>query len=91
MAAKSNDAPIKTGSKLTLTATELKHHGHVFATFITVTGPVFVEVKWTEGGYEVVVPKGIAGQSYVVLTKSDKAATDDTIVAGPAIVEIVAA
>lgn len=91
LAATSKDTPIKTGSTLTLAATGLHYHGHVFAAFITVTGPVFVEVKWAEGGYEVVVPKGIAGQSYLVLTKSDTAATDDTILAGPAIVEIVAA
>lgn len=90
LTASSKDATIKTGSKLLLVAKNFSATGHVFAAFITVTGPVFVEIKWAEGGYEVTVPKGVAGQSYVVLTKDSKTATDDTIVAGPAIVEVVA-
>ncbi|EMD85770.1 hypothetical protein COCHEDRAFT_1117608 [Bipolaris maydis C5] len=66
--------------------------GEVYAAFVTVTGPVFVDVKAVEGGFEVMVPKeGVTGQSYLVLTSCNTAATDDTIVAGPAIVEVMAA
>ena len=65
--------------------------GQVYAAFITILGPVFVETKMVEGGYEVMVPKEVAGQSYVVLTSCNTAATDDTIVAGPAIVEVMGA
>ncbi|KAH8711989.1 ferritin-like domain-containing protein [Phaeosphaeriaceae sp. PMI808] len=88
LAASSKDMPIKTGSKVTLMTKGYKVQGDVYGAFITVTGPVFVDAKAVDGGYEVSVPKGIAGQSYVVLTSCNTAATDDTIVAGPAIVEV---
>ncbi|KAJ5155896.1 hypothetical protein N7492_008699 [Penicillium capsulatum] len=59
------------------------------AAFITVTGPVWAPVSSDgEGKFTVTIPKGVAGQSYVVLTKGNTKATDDTIVAGPAIVEV---
>ncbi|KAF3035779.1 hypothetical protein E8E12_001973 [Didymella heteroderae] len=88
LSASSKDMPIKTGSTVLLGTTGYKIEGTVYAAFIAVTGPTFVEAKPVNGGYEVVVPKGFAGQSYVVLTSCNTAATDDTIVAGPAIVEI---
>jgi hypothetical protein len=62
--------------------------GTIYAAFITVTGPIIVPATPVDGGYSVVVPAGIAGQSYVVLTSCADKATDDTIVAGPAIVEV---
>jgi len=80
---------IKAGSKVMLATSGYKVDGKVYAAFITVTGPVFVEATMVEGGFEVTVPeKGIAGQSYVVLTSCNTAATDDTIIAGPAVVEV---
>ncbi|KAF2027202.1 hypothetical protein EK21DRAFT_115096 [Setomelanomma holmii] len=89
LTASSKDSPIKVGSTVTLATKGYKiQGGEVYAAFITVTGPVFVDAKAVDGGYAVVVPKGIAGQSYVVLTSCNTAATDDTIVAGPAIVEV---
>ncbi|KGO40823.1 hypothetical protein PEXP_086350 [Penicillium expansum] len=61
----------------------------VNAAFITVTGPVWAPLKsMGDGNFTVTVPKGVAGQSYVVLTQGNKQATDDNILAGPAIVEI---
>ena len=61
----------------------------VNAAFITVTGPVWAPLKsMGHGKFTVTVPKGVAGQSYVVLTKGNEQATDDNIVAGPAIVEV---
>lgn len=63
--------------------------GDIYAAFITVTGPVFTQVQKATGGYTVTVPNtGIAGQSYLVFTSCNTTATDDTIVAGPALVEV---
>lgn len=63
--------------------------GKVYAAFITVLGPVFVEATQAQGGmWSAKVPAGVAGQTYVVLTSCNTAATDDTIIAGPAIIEV---
>ncbi|KAJ5946050.1 hypothetical protein N7454_002889 [Penicillium verhagenii] len=62
---------------------------NLYAAFITVTGPLWAPLTSTGSGmFNVTIPTGIAGQSYVVLTKGNTSATDDNIVAGPAIVEI---
>ncbi|KAF2107375.1 ferritin-like domain-containing protein [Lophiotrema nucula] len=60
-----------------------------YAAWIAVTGPVFVSAT-LEGNnkFHTTVPAGFHGQSYVVITKSKDKVTDDTVVAGPAIVEI---
>ncbi len=60
----------------------------IFAAFITVTGPIYSDVVVINGGFETVVPAGINGQSYVVLTACKDKVTDETVAAGPAIVEI---
>ncbi|OJI99401.1 hypothetical protein ASPVEDRAFT_882769 [Aspergillus versicolor CBS 583.65] len=61
----------------------------VHAAFVTVTGPVWADVMSSgHGKYTATVPKGVAGQSYVVLTNGDSQATDDNILAGPAIIEV---
>lgn len=60
----------------------------VFAAFITVTGPVYVEVTSVYAGFSVMVPEGVEGQSYVVLTMSNTSVSDDNTLAGPAIIEI---
>lgn len=88
LSATSKDASIKEGSTVSLAVKSAKFEGTVYAAFITVTGPVFTDVKEVDGAYEVVVPKGVAGQSYIVLTSCNTSATDDTVVAGPAVVEI---
>lgn len=62
----------------------------LYAAFITVTGPMWAPLKSSGNGmFTVTVPSGIAGQSYVVLTKGNQMATDDNIVAGPAILEVI--
>ncbi|KAL3465064.1 ferritin-like domain-containing protein [Aspergillus heterothallicus] len=62
---------------------------NIYAAFITVTGPIWAPVTANgEGKFTVTVPHGIAGQSYVVLTRGNKQATDDNILAGPAIIEV---
>jgi hypothetical protein len=88
LTASSMDMPIKTGSKVMLSVKDMHIEGKVYGAFITVTGPKFVDAMAVKGGFEVMVPEGIAGQSYVVLTNCNTAATDDTIVAGPAVVEV---
>jgi hypothetical protein len=92
LAASSSDSPIMTGSTVMLSTPgyELKtdDNSPVYGAFITVTGPIFVDATKFDGGYTVVVPKGIAGQSYVVLTGCNTSVTDDTVAAGPAIVEV---
>lgn len=62
--------------------------GKVYAAFIAVTGPVFVDATPVEGGFTVKIPEGFAGQTYVVLTGCKDFVTDDTVAAGPAIIEI---
>jgi len=82
---------VESGDKIMLSTPDYKIEGEVYAAFITVTGPVFVDVEMVDGGMQVMVPKeGITGQSYLVLTNCNTAATDDTIVAGPAVVEVAA-
>ena len=60
----------------------------IYAAFITVTGPIYVDATPISGGFSIVVPAGVNGQSYVVLTGCSDSVTDNTISAGPAIVEI---
>lgn len=83
---------VMTGSMVTLecgSGMKKMDMSDIHAAFITVTGPVWADVKSKgDNKFEVTIPKGVMGQSYVVLTKGDKEATDDNIVAGPAIVEV---
>lgn len=82
---------IEAGDKIMISTPMYHIEGQVYAAFVTVTGPVFVDVMAVEGGFEVMVPKeGVTGQSYLVLTSCNTTATDDTIVAGPAVVEVAA-
>lgn len=60
----------------------------LYAAFITVTGPVFTNAEKEGDSYQVTIPAGVNGQSYCVLTTNKTDATDDNIVAGPAILEI---
>lgn len=61
----------------------------VHAAFITATGPMWAPVKPAgKDAFMVTIPKGVSGQSYVVLTCGNTQATDDNIVAGPAIIEV---
>lgn len=63
---------------------------NVYAAFISVTGPIWAPITSNSGGVcSVTIPAGVAGQSYVVLTKGNTQATDDNILAGPAIVEVI--
>lgn len=83
------EGPVKSGDEI-----ELLTPGYVlvgatpYAAFITVTGPIYSDLTPMEGGYKTVVPEGVNGQSYVVITGCKKEVTDETITAGPAIVEV---
>jgi len=94
LVASSTDVTIKAGSTIMLSTpgyvltTVGGSNTPVYGAFITVTGPIFVLATMVTGGFTVTVPTGVYGQSYVVLTGCNTAVTDDTIAAGPAIVEI---
>jgi len=85
--------PIKSGDTIELltpgyTLAPKDGSAPIYAAFVSVTGPIYADVTPMEGGFKVVVPKGVNGQSYVVLTGCKDRVTDDTVAAGPAIVEI---
>ncbi|KAI9838863.1 MAG: hypothetical protein M1819_004070 [Sarea resinae] len=63
-------------------------NGTVYGAFITVTGPIIVPAQAVSGGFSLMVPANVSGQSYVVLTDSNMTVSDDTITAGPAIIEV---
>lgn len=88
----SSGGDIETGSTVTLLTPDYtvvaEEDTVVYAAFIAVTGPTFVEASPVEGGFEVTIPEGFAGQTYVVLTGCDEGVNDDTVAAGPAIIEI---
>jgi Ferritin-like domain len=87
--------PIKTNSTIVLqtpgyvlSGPSASNSSQLYGAFITVTGPIFVNATPVPGGYSLVVPPGVMGQSYVVLSACNEKITDTTIAAGPAIVEI---
>ncbi|KAI6784650.1 uncharacterized protein J7T54_006696 [Emericellopsis cladophorae] len=86
------DGEIKTGSTITLLTPDYTvvapEGGKIFAAFIAVTGPTFVEATAVEGGFTVEIPEGFAGQTYAVLTGCNEGVSDDTTAAGPALIEI---
>ncbi|PMB66339.1 Protein rds1 [Beauveria bassiana] len=85
--------PIKAGDEIVLQTPGYQIQGansdtKIYAAFIAVTGPVFVDATPVDGGFKVQIPEGFAGQTYAVLTSCKDAVNDDTIAAGPAIIEI---
>lgn len=85
-------AALTTGSVLELTTpgADVVAVGNatVYAAFITVDGPVSVVAQKSKTGFTATVPEDVKGQSYLVLTGCPDDASDDTIVAGPAVLEI---
>lgn len=90
LTATSSGKTVMPGSMVTLKAGEdYIKMDNVYAAFITVTGPVWADLKpMGNGEFTVTIPEGIMGQSYVVLTKGDKQVTDENICAGPAILQV---
>lgn len=87
---------IKSGDEVTLLTTGYKlesaNNAPVYAAFVTVTGPIYVDATPVEGGYKITIPEPATGlpngQSYLVLTGCKDAVNDDTVVAGPGLIEI---
>ncbi|KAM0664241.1 hypothetical protein ACQRIU_006824 [Beauveria bassiana] len=93
VAAADTKMPIKAGDEIVLQTPGYQLQGansntKIYAAFIAVTGPVFVDAYPVDGGFKVQIPEGFAGQTYAVLTSCKDAVNDDTIAAGPAIIEI---
>ncbi|KAM5345116.1 hypothetical protein ACJ41O_010978 [Fusarium nematophilum] len=88
----SSSTEIKTGDTVTLLTPGYTLKGaegqKIYAAFIAVTGPTFVEATAVEGGFSVEIPEGFAGQTYAVLTSCKDFVSDDTVAAGPAIVDV---
>jgi hypothetical protein len=65
----------------------------LFAAFFQPAGPVFspvIAIDEGVGPFETTVPEGVVpGQTYFVLTNCGERVGDDTVLAGPAIVEVV--
>ncbi|KAL5089469.1 hypothetical protein Trisim1_005165 [Trichoderma cf. simile WF8] len=84
--------PVATGSTVTLLTPgyilKADKGAQIYAAFIAVTGPTFVPAKPVNGGFSITIPKGFAGQTYVVLTTCNESVSDDTTAAGPAILQI---
>lgn len=85
--------PIKAGDEIVLQTPGYELKGangdaKIYAAFVAVTGPVFADATPVDGGFKVTIPTGFAGQTYAVLTSCKDAVNDDTIAAGPAIIEI---
>lgn len=85
--------PIKTGSQvLLMTPNDIfvpaNAFGSLYAAFIIFNGPIFVPVTPIEGGFMVIIPAAVDGQTYVVLTGCNTILNDETIAAGPAIIEV---
>ncbi|KAI9818742.1 MAG: hypothetical protein M1826_001330 [Phylliscum demangeonii] len=71
------------------TAYPMQNGQAVFAAFFSGLTPSIVPVTVQGSDYKVErIPDGVAGQAYVVLTKDNATATDETILAGPAVLEI---
>ncbi len=65
-----------------------RDRAQLYGAFVSILGPVFVDLVAVEGGFQAQVPAGIAGQSYFLLSNCKERVSDDTIVAGPVIVEV---
>ncbi|KAK6436103.1 hypothetical protein LTR95_007703 [Oleoguttula sp. CCFEE 5521] len=63
---------------------------HLHAAFITAGGPVYAQM--TEAGdginFQVTVPAGVLGQSYLLFNDCNTTLSDSTVVAGPVLMEI---
>ncbi|KAL7007989.1 hypothetical protein EMMF5_002638 [Cystobasidiomycetes sp. EMM_F5] len=79
--------PYSQGQKISITVPK-GLSGTVYAVFVDTTAPQYQQIDYSSGTATVTIPNGIKGQSYLVLTNSNKAFNDAATVAGPAIVFI---
>jgi hypothetical protein len=63
---------------------------HLYAAFVTVTGPDWALLEPAGDGknFQVTVPPDVNGQSYLLFTNCNETVSDNTVVAGPTIVEV---
>jgi hypothetical protein len=87
--------PVKSGQAVTLSTPNYvltdpngSTSGQLYGAFMTPTGPLFVPATAVAGGYSVVVPVGVNGQVYVILSACNERVNDETTAAGPAIIEV---
>ena len=75
-------------SQYVLTPADTK--AHLSAAFITAAGPVWARMSSKGDGmnFQITIPAGVYGQSYLLLSNCNETVTDDTVVAGPAVVEV---
>ena len=62
----------------------------LYAAFPTREGYLFSDVSQSDNGYTANIPEGLQGQSYVVLTNQNGVVSDESTVAGPAVLPSVA-
>lgn len=62
----------------------------LYASFAAITGPVFAPLTSSGDGmnYQVTVPAGVNGQSYLIFSDCNDTVTDSNVVAGPTIVQV---
>lgn len=90
-----NTGEISTGQLLSVKTTNTILVPHdaddkLYAAFIGPAGPVWALLQPAGDGinFQVTVPAGIAGQSYLLLNNCNTTVTDQTVVAGPTVLEI---
>ncbi|KAF2814756.1 uncharacterized protein BDZ99DRAFT_434565 [Mytilinidion resinicola] len=93
LALTASSAPVTSGKTIQFTAKATIEpdagKDYVYAAWVAVTGPIFTKAYFKTGGIiETTVPAGFHGQSYVVITGCNSSVSDDTVKAGPAIVEV---
>lgn len=65
-------------------------NAHLYAAFITAAGPQWAVLTQQGDGmnFQVTVPSGVNGQSYLLLNDCNSTVTDATVVAGPTFLEV---
>lgn len=63
---------------------------HLYAAFVTVAGADWALLTPSGNGmsFQVTVPPGVNGQSYLLLSNCNTTITDDTVIAGPTFLEV---
>jgi len=81
---------VTSNSTVTVTAdlTDCDYDSTLYAAFVGATGPVFTSLKRDGDMFDIEVPMGVNGQSYLVLNKCNDTVTDETVVAGPTFLEV---
>ena len=65
-------------------------NAHLYAAFVTAAGPQWTILTQQGDGvnFQVTVPQGVDGQSYLLLNDCNTTVTDATVVAGPTFLEV---